>query len=234
MELDHDFAVPVPVEEAWPVLLDVERVARCMPGATLDSVDDEEYKGRLRVKVGAMTVTYRGSARIVAADPASRTVTIEAAAKEARGPGTANATVQARLHDDDGTTRVTVHTKLNVTGRPAQFGRGILAEVGARLITRFAKALATELETPTEPAPAVEEPAPPVVPQQRTASEAESTTGAPPVAAPVGRHADDEAIDLLEVAGPSLVKRAVPAAVAALVALFLLRALVRRRRSANG
>ncbi|MFC6931879.1 SRPBCC family protein [Actinomadura yumaensis] len=149
MELDHEFTVPVPVDRAWSVLLDVERVALCMPGATLDSVDGEEYAGRLKVKVGAMTVTYRGTARIVAADESARTVTIEAAAKEARGPGTASATVQARLHDGDGgTTRVTVHTKLNVTGRPAQFGRNILSEVGAKLITRFAKALAQEIESP--------------------------------------------------------------------------------------
>src|SRR4051794_16702571 len=118
MELDHEFTVPVPVDRAWSVLLDVERVASCMPGATLDSVDGDEYAGRMKVKVGAMTITYRGTARIVSADESSRTVTLEAAAKEARGSGTASATVQAKLHQqDDGTTRVTVRTKLNVTGR---------------------------------------------------------------------------------------------------------------------
>ncbi|MGI5165217.1 SRPBCC domain-containing protein [Spirillospora sp. CA-253888] len=150
MELDHEFTVPVPVDRAWSVLLDVERVASCMPGATLDSVAGEEYAGRMKVKVGAMTITYRGTARITSADTGARAVTIEAAAKEARGPGTAAATVQARLHDEGERTRVTVHTKLNVTGRPAQFGRNILAEVGAKLISRFAKALAEELETPGE------------------------------------------------------------------------------------
>src|SRR5262249_40018316 len=116
MELDHEFTVPVPVERAWSVLLDVERVALCMPGATLDSAEDEEYQGRLRVRVGAMTITYRGVARIVVADEGSRSLTIDARGKEARGSGTANATVQARLQEEDGTTRVTVHTKLNVTG----------------------------------------------------------------------------------------------------------------------
>ncbi|MEV4252506.1 SRPBCC domain-containing protein [Spirillospora sp. NPDC049652] len=154
MELDHEFTVPVPVEQAWSVLLDVERVALCMPGATLDSAADEEYQGRLRVRVGAMTITYRGVARIVVADEGSRSLTIDARAKEARGSGTANATVQARLHDEDGTTRVTVRTKLNVTGRPAQFGRNILSEVGGRLIGRFAKALAEELEGSDATAPA--------------------------------------------------------------------------------
>ncbi|MCP9969863.1 SRPBCC family protein [Actinomadura madurae] len=118
MELDHDFTVPVPVDQAWQVLLDVERVAACMPGATLDSAEGEEFAGRMKVKVGAMTITYRGTARIVSADESARVVTMEASGKEARGSGTAAATVQARLHEEDGTTRVTVHTKLNVTGRP--------------------------------------------------------------------------------------------------------------------
>lgn len=287
MELDHEFTVPVPVERAWSVLLDVERVALCMPGATLDSAADEEYQGRLRVRVGAMTITYRGVARIVVADEGSRTLTIDARGKEARGSGTANATVQARLREEDGVTRVTVHTKLNVTGRPAQFGRNILSEVGGRLIGRFAKALAEELEaaeaeaadeapveTPVEriagaeasrpsvadrassngevragdDAPA-EVPPVPAVPRPRPASPLEQlppedrkAAPAPPerdtaakedaAPAPVTRihpRREDDAIDLLEVAGPSIAKRAVPAlgVVAFLLAVIYL---LRRRR----
>lgn len=87
MELDHDFTVPVPVDQAWQVLLDVERVAACMPGATLDSAEGEEFAGRMKVKVGAMTITYRGTARIVSADESARVVTMEASGKEARGSG---------------------------------------------------------------------------------------------------------------------------------------------------
>jgi carbon monoxide dehydrogenase subunit G len=147
MELDHEFTVPVPVDRAWQVLLDVERIAPCMPGATLDAADGDEFTGRLKVRLGAMTVTYRGTARIASRDEEAHAVTIEASGKEARGPGTASATVQAKLYEDDGRTRVTVHTKLNVTGRPAQFGRGILAEVGGRLVGRFADNLAAELAT---------------------------------------------------------------------------------------
>ncbi|QKW39208.1 SRPBCC family protein [Actinomadura sp. NAK00032] len=267
MELDHEFTVPVPVDQAWSVLLDVERVAACMPGATLDSVDGEEYSGRMKVKVGAMTITYRGTARIVSADEAGRAVTMEAAAKEARGSGTASATVQARLHAEDGTTRVTVHTKLNVTGRPAQFGRNILSEVGSKIIARFAKALAAELESSggpagaaeapaaaPAPAPAAEAPAKPVAvpdpepeapaepadkpgPVKATEEAAARAEAAVPAAAPERParrplHVADEedAIDLLEVAGPSVAKRAVPA-VGGLVALLLVvRFLVRRRR----
>lgn len=243
MELDHDFTVPVPVDEAWSVLLDVERVALCMPGATLDGADGDEYTGRLKVKVGAMTITYRGTARIVSADESSRTVAIEAAAKEARGSGTANATVQARLTEEGGTTRVDVHTKLNVTGRPAQFGRNILAEVGSKLIARFAKALAKELESPAEApgAEAVEAPRPQPVPQQASAPAVEQKPAAEPApiveqkpverasVTPIRAERDDDVIDLFEVAGPSVAKRAVPA-VGGLVALLLVvRFLVRRR-----
>ncbi|WP_395109436.1 SRPBCC family protein [Actinomadura sp. SCN-SB] len=256
MELDHEFTVPVPVDQAWSVLLDVERVASCMPGATLDSVDGEEYSGRMRVKVGAMTITYRGTARITSADESSRTITLEAAAKEARGSGTASATVVSRLHpvpaeetasgeDEGGSTRVTVRTKLDVTGRPAQFGRNILSEVGAKLITRFATELAARLES--EPAPeqaAPEQAAPeksepetataedtPKVPRQRQASAAESTSSDDPVVTPIRRSGGpDDAIDLLEVAGPSVAKRAVPALAAVLALVLVVRFLVRRRR----
>lgn len=186
MELDHDFTVPVPVDQAWSVLLDVERVAACMPGATLDSVDGEEYSGRMKVKVGAMTITYRGTARIVSADASSRVVTMEASAKEARGSGTAAATVQARLHAEDGVTRVSVHTKLNVTGRPAQFGRNILSEVGSKIIARFAKQLAAELEAPggtAAEAPAAAA-APVETPAEKTTEKpAEATADTPATAA---------------------------------------------------
>jgi carbon monoxide dehydrogenase subunit G len=155
MELEHDFTVPVPVDQAWQVLLDVERIAPCMPGATLDSVEGDEFAGALKVKLGAMTITYKGTARIASRDEKAHTVTIEGMGKESRGSGTASASVEAQLHDEGGQTRVTVHTKLNVTGRPAQFGRNILSEVGGRLISRFAANLAEEItreESPAEPA----------------------------------------------------------------------------------
>ncbi len=161
MELDHEFTVPVPIDQAWPVLLDVERIAPCMPGATLDSIEGDEFTGRLRVKLGAMTITYKGSARIASRDESAHSVSIEGTGKEARGSGTASATVEAQLHDEGEQTRVTVHTKLNVTGRPAQFGRNILGEVGGKLVGRFATNLAGELtrEEPAAETPATETPA---------------------------------------------------------------------------
>jgi carbon monoxide dehydrogenase subunit G len=268
MELDHEFTVPVPVDQAWPVLLDVERIAPCMPGATLDSVDGDEFTGRLKVKLGAMTITYKGTARIASRDEDARTVTIEGTGKEARGSGTASATVQAQLHAEGASTRVTVHTKLNVTGRPAQFGRNIMGEVGGKLIGRFAGNLATEIATPAtteEPEAAAAEPeaaaeagetpaqpvagngaaktaeatATPVEPttngdgtpeQTTTPAPAPKTAPAPPVTRPATpRGPDDDAINLLEFAGPSVAKRLAPV-VAALAGLWVVRRLIRRKR----
>lgn len=152
MELDHEFTVPVPVEQAWPVLLDVERVAPCMPGATLDSIEGDDFTGRLKVKVGPVTVTYRGTAGFTQKDEQAHRVTIEGSGKEARGSGTASATVEAQLHDEGQSTRVTVNTNLQVTGRPAQFGRNVMSEVGTKLIGKFADCLASELAGPEQEA----------------------------------------------------------------------------------
>jgi carbon monoxide dehydrogenase subunit G len=145
MELEHSFTVPVPEERAWEVLLDVQRVAPCMPGATLDSVDGDVISGRIKVKVGPIAMTYAGTARFIERDPHARVITLEASGKETRGAGTASATVRSMLESQDGHTHVIVHTTLNVTGRPAQFGRGVMAEVGGKLIGIFASNLADML-----------------------------------------------------------------------------------------
>jgi uncharacterized protein len=148
MELDHSFTVPVPPDQAWNVLLDVEKIAPCMPGAQVDTVDGDDVTGRLKVKVGPVSLTYKGTATFKDRDTADRSVLVEASGKELRGAGTASATVRAALRPEDGSdsaTLVTMHTTLNVTGRPAQFGRGVIAEVGSRLIDKFATNLAQEL-----------------------------------------------------------------------------------------
>jgi carbon monoxide dehydrogenase subunit G len=147
MELEHSFTVPVPEERAWEVLLDVERVAPCMPGATLDSVDGDVINGRIKVKVGPIAMTYAGTARFTERDEAGHVIVLEASGKETRGAGTASATVRSTLQGQDGQTHVVVHTTLNVTGRPAQFGRGVMAEVGGKLIGVFASNLADMLAT---------------------------------------------------------------------------------------
>jgi carbon monoxide dehydrogenase subunit G len=144
MELDHSFTIPVSPEQAWQVLLDVERVAPCMPGATVDSVDDDVVSGKVKVKVGPVALTYSGKARFTERDEQARSITLEASGKETRGAGTASATVHSWLEDEGGQTRVNVHTTMNVTGRPAQFGRGVMADVGGKIIERFASNLAVQ------------------------------------------------------------------------------------------
>ena len=143
MELDNSFTVPVPPDQAWDVLLDVQRIAPCMPGATVDEVDGDVVNGRIKVKVGPVSLTYRGTAKFTERDPDARLVVMQASGKETRGAGTAAATVRASLAPDasgDGT-QVTMHTTMNVTGQ-AQFGRGVMVEVGGKLVDQFAANLA--------------------------------------------------------------------------------------------
>jgi carbon monoxide dehydrogenase subunit G len=181
MELEHSFSVPVPEERAWEVLLDVERVAPCMPGATLDSVDGDEIKGRIKVKVGPIQMTYAGTAKFTERDPAAHVITLEASGKETRGAGTASATVRSMLEGQGDQTHVIVKTALNVTGKPAQFGRGVLTEVGGRLIGIFAENLAAMLAAD----PMAERPAAPEPASAATTSASAPAEGTPDEALPI-------------------------------------------------
>jgi len=241
MKLDHEFTVPASLDEAWKVLLDVERIAPCMPGAALTSVDGDDFTGTVKVKVGPIQVTYKGQAKFVEKDENAHRAVLEASGKEARGSGTAAATVTAVLTADGDKTKAKVETDLNITGRPAQFGRGVMADVGAKLIGQFANCLADELAgggttsappaaapladpapQPTKTAAPEAAPAPPTpLPSQQAA---QKTAPPKPVTAP---RREAEPIDLLEVAGGSVAKRAAPA-IAAVVLLLLL--ILRRRR----
>jgi uncharacterized protein len=147
MELDNSFTVPVSPERAWDVLLDVERIAPCMPGATIEEFDGEVVTGRIKVKVGPVSLTYRGTAKFIERDPGNQVVVVEASGKETRGAGTASATVRASLEPESSGegTRVSMHTTMNVTGRPAQFGRGVIVEVGGKLVEKFAENLAQQI-----------------------------------------------------------------------------------------
>jgi carbon monoxide dehydrogenase subunit G len=181
MELEHSFSVPVPVERAWDVLLDVERVAPCMPGASLDSVDGDSIAGKIKVKVGPIQMTYAGTAKFTERDKAAGVVVLEASGRETRGAGTASATVRSELTADGDQTRVTVRTSLNVTGKPAQFGRGVLEEVGGKLVGIFAGNLAGMLAAE----PAAAEPAEDPEPEETEESVAAPEAGAADEALPI-------------------------------------------------
>ena len=158
MELDNTFTVPVPPEVAWDVLLDVARIAPCMPGAIVDEVDGDVVTGRIKIKVGPVSLTYRGTAKFNERDEAARTVLVEASGKETRGAGTAAATITASLQPaEGGATLVNMHTTMNVTGRPAQFGRGVMVEVGGKIVDKFAENLAQQLAADNSAAPPASE-----------------------------------------------------------------------------
>jgi len=161
VQLEHSFTVPVGVDDAWRVLLDIERIAPCMPGAAIDSVDGDDFTGTVKVKLGPIGLTYKGKASFVEKDEAAHRAVIDARGRDARGSGTATAKVTATLTESGGSTKVDVLTDLDITGKPAQFGRGVMVDVGNKLIGQFADCLAGKLTdgaTPIADAAPVPEP----------------------------------------------------------------------------
>ena len=222
MELQHSFSVPVRVDQAWAVLVDIEQVAPCMPGAALDTVDGDEFTGSVKVRLGPIGLTYKGKARFVEKDEIAHRAVIDAQGKDARGNGTASATVTATLHPQDDGTRVEVNTDLAITGKPAQFGRGVMADVGNKLIGQFADCLAGKLAKVDEPAAGPAEAAPDPAPPP----DAGHAVSGP--ASPEGPAEEVAPIDLMASAGPAVLKRLAP--VALLLAGLVLLIILRRRR----
>ena len=233
MEMDHSFTVPVLPDRAWDVLLDVERIAPCMPGATVEEFDGEVVTGRIRVKVGPVSLTYRGTAKFTERDPDAKVMVLEASGKETRGGGTASATVRASMEPESSgaATKVSMHTTMNVTGRPAQFGRGVMVEVGGKLVEKFAENLAQMI---TSDAAAAEDDGGDsgggaAAGQPSAAADAGPGSTQPSVIIPVAHTASpppaqaqqsDDSINLVRLVGPAILKRVVP--VAAAVALLVL------------
>lgn len=222
MELQHSFSVPVRVDQAWAVLVDIEQVAPCMPGAALDTVDGDEFTGSVKVRLGPIGLTYKGKARFVEKDEIAHRAVIDAQGKDARGNGTASATVTATLHPQDDGTRVEVNTDLAITGKPAQFGRGVMADVGNKLIGQFADCLAGKLAKVDEPAAGPAEAAPDPAPPP----DAGHAVSGP--ASPEAPAEEVAPIDLMASAGPAVLKRLAP--VALLLAGLVLVIILRRRR----
>ena len=239
MQLEHEFEVPVPIAEAWAVLLDVERIAPCMPGATVESFDGETIQGRVKVKVGPIQVTYVGTAKFVEKDEAARRAVIDASAKEARGAGTAQATIAAVMHEQGSSTKVTVTTDLAITGRPAQFGRGVMVEVGNKILGKFADCLAAEIGGGQASAGSENPQAQPAMTGAETAVAAEgiaaaTSSGVPqahagPSTTPLRHLPENEAIDLLHTAGVPVLKRVAPLLGGVLLFLVVWRLVVRPR-----
>ena len=145
MELNHDFSVSVPIDEAWAVLTDLERIAPCMPGAQLQEVEGDEYRGVVKVKVGPITAQYRGTASFTEKDEARHRVVLKASGRDTRGQGNASATVTAQMAQADGGTTVSIVTDLSISGRVAQFGRGVMGDVSAKLLDQFVRNLETDV-----------------------------------------------------------------------------------------
>ncbi len=229
MQLENSFAVPVPVDQAWAVLLDIEQIAPCMPGAALDSVEGDDFTGRVKVKLGPINLTYQGRASFVEKDEAARRAVIDARGKDQRGNGTAAAVITATLTPEAGSTRVDVLTDLNITGRPAQFGRGVMVDVGNKLLGQFADRLAAQLAV----SPPAEDGTGPLTPLEEgtgNAPSADSTVGGAPLRSaggsapasprPPASSAEPEPINLVDLAGGSLAGRFGAPAAAALAALL--------------
>jgi uncharacterized protein len=251
MELSNEFEVPVPIDEAWAILTDIERIAPCLPGAQLQEIEGEHYRGIVKVKVGPITAQYKGQATMVEKDDEAHRALLQASGRDSRGAGNASANIEARLTAAGDRTHVSVVTDLTVTGKVAQFGRGVLADVSAKLLDQFVinleatvlaedlvlDALDEELEALTTDDPLVAAAAAETAQAEYEMAEAlvDAVAAEPEVAlsdTPVVRRVDSgdvEPVDLLGTAGAPVGKRLVGAA-AVITALALIFGLGRRRR----
>jgi len=242
VQLEHSFTVPVGIDVAWTVLLDIDRVAACMPGAHVDSVHGDDFTGTVKVKLGPINLTYKGKASFIEKDESAHRAVIDARGRDARGNGTASAKVTAVLVENGPSTDVDVITDLDITGKPAQFGRGVMVDVGNKLIGQFADCLAAQLtagdhptaaEPPTEQAPAEspvepaeEVAAPPAAksqPESGPATPVETATKPGPASVPRRSIDDVEPIDLIQSAGPAVAKRLLPLLAVIMLVLLALR-----------
>lgn len=231
MELSSSFEVARSLEDTWAVLTDVERIAPCLPGAKLQEVEGEEHRGVVKVKVGPITAEYKGVASFTEKDDSSHRAVLEAKGRDTRGAGNASAVITAQLAAvDDNTTSVTVDTDLTISGKVAQFGRGVMADVSAKLMGQFADNLAAMLEQDTAgPGDAAGDGG-----ADDAADEGAAGTDSADAAAGSGQGASDaadggaadsdddvEAVDLVSMAGGAVLKRLVPAVIV-LVAIVVI------------
>lgn len=237
MRIDNTFTVGLPAEDAWKVLLDVERIAPCMPGAELQEITEDEYRGVVKVKLGAITAQYKGAVRFAEIDEAGRRIVLRAEGRETRGQGNASATVTATLRPaGEGRTEVAIETDLTISGKIAQFGRGVMADVSSKLLDQFATCLESTIlagEAPAPAAAAVPSPGATTTTAEIVADELAGVAVDDPeraaqfveAVAPKSRMVESkpaEPVDLLAVAGGSVAQRAVPAAIVGVLLMQIL------------
>jgi uncharacterized protein len=236
MDLQHTFTVPLGIDETWAAFTDIERIAPCLPGATITSVEGEEFHGTAKVKLGPIALQYAGKGVWVSRDESTYQAVLEAQGKDKRGNGTAGATIRAHLEPEGDGTRVVVDTELKITGRPAQFGRGVIQDVGTKLLDQFAACLAERLGA-SAPAPAQA-----VQPEEAAAAAGPTTQAEPtprevraasaaheaPAAHPAPAVHPASEIDLGGVVGPVLLKRYGPWAAALVVVAVVIWLIARR------
>lgn len=247
MELNHDFDVAVPLDEAWTVLTDLERIAPCLPGAQLQEVEGDEYRGTVKVKVGPITAQYKGTATFESLDRDAGRAVVQAKGRDTKGQGNASATIVATLTETDGGTHVDISTDLRISGKVAQFGRGAIADVSSTLMTEFVERLETTVlgdggslgneaaaaqtssaQEPETQAPDSVEPTALAAPSAATNGSSVTATTATPSAGP--RRIDSpeaEPIDLLATVGGTRSGQQIGLAVVAVVILGLIIALCR-------
>jgi carbon monoxide dehydrogenase subunit G len=154
MKINNEFTVGAPIQQAWGVMLDLERIAPCLPGASIQGSEGDEYQGTMKVKIGPITANYKGTARFEETDEENRRAVLNATGRDARGQGTASATIVSTLQEEGDNTRVRVETDMKLTGRAAQFGRGIAQDVATKMLDQFADCLEKEISGPQEEAAA--------------------------------------------------------------------------------
>ena len=212
MKLENEFTVAAPIEEAWEVMLDLERVTPCLPGASLKGSSGEDHQGQMTVKMGPVSQKYDGTVRYQETDEANRKAVLQADGKDARGQGTASATIISTLHDEGGSTRVKVETDMHITGKAAQFGRGMQQEVATKIFDQFADCLGREIMGENVREEATEEPAAAAANGSSSAGDEEQ-----PQRRVINQEPDPEPLDLGEASRDAVVKRVVPLAVGAVV-----------------